>query len=1002
MEEKKESTTTCTNVDHINKKSRATNFAVNQTTTTVTDRTVIDLTNSSSKKEAAKRSPKKRSYDQDNANVNSEEGGGGGESRIYTEDELKSKLKKDLIVISQRLGIPSSMSHSKDIIIERITKIQNDRIEFKSKMVDNNPLCDYNKGSLEYSLPWFIISRILDQVWTESSICTCYYSETVADTFKTQPTQDIYHFYQMWPVYLPLLDKHKESRMKCPMHTYHHLNNIDRIVSFDGSQSLSVEPNVDTNKWRFQLLSISKRVNQFISSNYLSNVTLNQDTWGHLNNQLCPIKTPKVVTLSTPIDNDPTKDSTLVENNTMIFSTVDKLKLDGFSLKSPNNKMITQVFKNIKSITACAPFNGRNVDFGNMFKQQFIPSFKNLTSINLLSYQPFGSTQEQFLGILSKSTAGEIVKLLLPKEWLKEPTVLETKLANSIVNSNIIPAQQMPNLRIFHVFGRTSAVYSFVDTKITKLVNHNHYSFVRTYINSIPQSVTILKFKQIDPTSLQPVYINQIFSALNAKKLLIDHYFEMTDQMINSFARHGYEYHGSTFKTSSRVRQFTFIKSTTNVQEIIIEPTEETTTKESQNFKETQIINNPNLPFNLIEKIVTYSWNSYYCTCEIETNNKKPFNEKCQEFREVKSRCPVHKDFVGVYIGQSLLQSINKLRFGIPSSCLKLFKFVSKNLIKRMAFSNWHDIPDLQNHFSNQYCLVGKSIETLSVGLENKKERLNPEFLLRGHYSKTKRFQAIETPNYAAVPITDFYPKLFASILGYKFLCELDLSRCPILDFGPDTINHGNVFINRLKRIPLVKLFCSTNQYKHLFRDENGQKWSSCPLVQSLQAVSIDSLDLMPNLFAFPKLTHVKIIVSQSPRCLFYDQDEEYKSQLTLPKGIRKLSINESPLTKLTRLNPQVTKLVMNTGRNGDHYHDIFFLDNPQKIIIRTNRESHPTILQHSNYQFIGTFITKKSLNPFNEYKWIYQNNNINQKNNNNNNNNNINNNNIHEIICLD
>ncbi|EGG18964.1 hypothetical protein DFA_02704 [Cavenderia fasciculata] len=92
-------------------------------------------------------------------------------SKIYTENELKSKLKKDLLLICQSLEIRSMTSQTKDTIINRIIKTQNDR--FKP-----NPLCDYNKGSLEYSLPWPIISRILDVLILVAQSITHFWTNT--------------------------------------------------------------------------------------------------------------------------------------------------------------------------------------------------------------------------------------------------------------------------------------------------------------------------------------------------------------------------------------------------------------------------------------------------------------------------------------------------------------------------------------------------------------------------------------------------------------------------------------------------------------------------------------------------------------------------------------------------------------------------------------------------------------------------------------------------------
>ncbi|EGG16195.1 hypothetical protein DFA_09223 [Cavenderia fasciculata] len=125
----------------------------------------------------------------------------------------------------------------------------------------------------------------------------------------------------MWPVCISLWNDSKESRMmKCPMHRYHYLNDLDPSINiYSGTRIMFTSTTNDKNKWRFQLLNISK--------------ILDQDPWNHLNNQYCPIKTPKVV-------NNPTNDnlSIIGDENTTIFNQVEKLKLDSVCLKSPNNQ----------------------------------------------------------------------------------------------------------------------------------------------------------------------------------------------------------------------------------------------------------------------------------------------------------------------------------------------------------------------------------------------------------------------------------------------------------------------------------------------------------------------------------------------------------------------------------------------------------------------------------------------------------------------------------------
>ncbi|EGG24195.1 hypothetical protein DFA_06342 [Cavenderia fasciculata] len=287
------------------------------------------------------------------------------EGYTYTENELKSKLRKDLVVICQSLDIKSS-SLTKDILIQRIIDAQNKRLEFKLKMVDNNPLYDYNKGLLEYSLPWPIIGRILDLVWTESTICTCYYSSQFVNEMYQKAAPELR---SMWEVY-------KELRMECPMHSYHwvHFN------SLDFSETLML----DKNRWRYLLLGLSKRVYQFLTSKHCTSLTFENGStsWQHITNPYFPIKSPKVVRLQ---QSEGDRLCALPSPDTTVFSLVEKLQLDCFHIIPPHTKSLPILFKNIKSLT------GRNDKMGDiretkyytkLYTPQFITSFKNLTSLN--------------------------------------------------------------------------------------------------------------------------------------------------------------------------------------------------------------------------------------------------------------------------------------------------------------------------------------------------------------------------------------------------------------------------------------------------------------------------------------------------------------------------------------------------------------------------------------------------------------------------------------------
>ncbi|EGG19693.1 hypothetical protein DFA_00271 [Cavenderia fasciculata] len=845
----------------------------------------------------------------------------------YKEDELKSKLKKDLLVICERLDIRATMNQTKDTIVKNIIKIQNDRFQYKTKMIDNNPLCNFNKGLLEYSLPWPIIGRILDLVWTESSICTCYYSHKFINSIQTQSPSNyqlFYHF-QMWPVYQPLLDMYKESRMKCPMHTYHYLNDIYPSINIGGP--FVCYSNNDRNQWRYQLLGISKRVNQFLSSKYFNNVRLvfNQDLWGHINNQYCPIKTPKQLTIVQSYDYQ-----NFAGLNTLTFASVAKLTIsEGLYIPPAYHKGMQDMFRNITSLTLRGYLKMR---------PQFLTKFKNLTSIKITCV-PRKRNRQEFLDVLQPG----IVKLILPIAWCAEPATLSTDLANTIQVSNIIPPLQMPNLHTFHIpptthFPSYDTSSSFNHPKIKKIVNHNFPT--STFTSLPPPTVETLKFVRDHSNNN---FNTDIFSELNVKQLMIQSHYEISDKTINDFKRCGYEYHGTIFKATKR--WLNFIKTTTPTPDITIE----TTPPEIIQVPTTSTtVNNSTLPNYLIEKIFRYSWNSYYCTCEIETNTLNPnqyhyqitdYVKQAKEFVVAKSICPIHKYILpsfGTYRYESVLKQINQRRFGLTLTCKRLFEYISNRLVNRVAFSyEESEISKYHQHFSNQYCLIGKSIKSLTIDSYHNSGDQSWEFLDLHHYSNVQHFMYESCNPYFFTNIGNF----IQSLSRLQFITSLDLSHMKI-DPGSASALH------KLKDIPLRKLYYFYPDNQFLFKqqqqqqqqdDDDPNRWR---LTQSLEAVSINSFDVISKLDRLPKLRHLRIIIDNSP----YPQNvslTDQQIQTQLPSNITKLSFKDTNIAQITTYS--------------------------------TSNYQRPFIPHQSNFEFIGTFYSSTRITNALHHTWVYQ-----------------------------
>ncbi|EGG18920.1 hypothetical protein DFA_02660 [Cavenderia fasciculata] len=114
-------------------------------------------------------------------------------------------------------------------------------------------------------------------------------------------------------------------------------------------------------------------------------------------------------------------------------------------------------------------------------------------------------------------------------------------------------------------------------------------------------------------------------------------------------------------------------------------------------------------------------------------------------------------------------------------------------------------------------------------------------------------------------------------------------------------------------------------------------------------------------------------------QCIKSKQSENRDKLLAspLPPGILKISSNDPVVANISVHNPHVNQLMVWLQEISDYRRDIFNFDNVQKIVIDTHF-SYPLNPYQSNFEFIGTFVTRQPK----IYKWIYKRkiNNLNNK----------------------
>ncbi|EGG20452.1 hypothetical protein DFA_07576 [Cavenderia fasciculata] len=256
-------------------------------------------------------------------------------------------------------------------------------------------------------------------------------------------------------------------------------------------------------------------------------------------------------------------------------------------------------------------------------------------------------------------------------------------------------------------------------------------------------------------------------------------------------------------------------------------------------------------------------------------------------------------------------------------TCKRLFSFISKNLIKNahcLLQVSEIDVQLQHQHFSNQYCLLGKSIETFTIDLPNHFVENTWEFLQADHYSKIQSLKFESKWQYSKLPSPT---KLFLGLVGFEYLTCLNLSN---LELDTDS----GIAIDDLKNIPLQKLYYNFKDNQFLFKahrdggdKDDPNEW---PLTKSLEAVSINSFDVIPMLDRLPKLRHLRIIVGGR----YHYLDVAELQSTNLPPCVTKLSFTDSTIY------------------------------------------SRPFISHQNNFQFIGTFYTSTQDNGIVHYKWVY------------------------------
>ncbi|EGG13584.1 hypothetical protein DFA_11345 [Cavenderia fasciculata] len=652
-----------------------------------------------------------------------------------TEEQLRQMGRVGIQDKCKQLGIPFSHKDSSEQLINSILlKNVKKRFTITKKKIDNNDqqhtntMNHYNRGALEYALPWPIVQRILTLMYQYSSRCNCVHRDALDRAFVAQKrlttfnpqVQDQHQIELLLHTNMMLqseVNQHSLTRDQlCTIHQF----NLDQGYEPSFAQY--------TYRWMRSMALLSKRVFAFISTTLFTNIVMDPtaDTWRHITNNYCIIKQPKILTLVSP-----SSDTQLFfTNKSQSSSSVQFLK--NVEKIYINNPHLVEKVATIRSLIKLTP-SLRSLTINCIINQSVMtdlfkdPSMKTITSINIAKidswhmnevWSPFS------FGNLFQPTSSLVTKIILPQQLGLDRLDIGTKHNLQAISlfyqpQVLLKSIEFPNLRHVHIV--SGDMIPDIPRRVDTITYHGTLSL--EVIDAISKlNISTLRVKPFDLE--KSVYLNKITSL---KKIVLLSSGTIFESHVNHFKQIGFDYDGSSFSEHSNTRKAIFIKKDgeTNHSALTINNNNNNNNNNIQMISTLSSSNNNNiiLPNTIINKIIKMTWKlRERCTCVYEKETIQKWvnigydilkdEQELDRFNQMKNNCPTHFSHTQPYKPLTYdLKNSNRSKLQLTLINKDIFDYISKtcfSVINLDHFGTSHS-----QTIDNPYCVAFKHFTTL-------------------------------------------------------------------------------------------------------------------------------------------------------------------------------------------------------------------------------------------------------------------------------------------------
>ncbi|EGG20913.1 hypothetical protein DFA_00780 [Cavenderia fasciculata] len=389
------------------------------------------------------------------------------------------------------------------------------------------------------------------------------------------------------------------------------------------------------------------------------------------------------------------------------------------------------------------------------------------------------------------------------------------------------------------------------------------------------------------------------------------------------------------------------------------------------------------LPHHIIDYIINLSWNSYICTCWVESSIVDDFNygrvkreQVVNAIEQTKRQCILHRDckisieydiakdyspvMLEINRRRLMLSLVSKRIFGVVKRLFKTFGLSIEPEYDTQTFkvisTEVRELEDISNHLDNG-------------GGQQQQQQQQYNLLSNGNIKTLVSF--IGVAKIDAIDITPFSnikklvikeSAMVDTYIDYTVFPTLSFLTTSLtsLDLSSCDLSHGHKEIVKvLPTLSLRKLYFDYHLGDFPF-DTVAVESSppNQPLYQSLESISVQSTQHISKIGSwFPRMRHLRMICNEIGNDL-----AECARQTILPIGIRKISFSDCKVSVIAQTNKQVSSLKLLVEEYSlfaeSDPNDLFYMHQDQDhittITIVSDQNSIAQQATSTNFKFIG------------------------------------------------